>query len=120
MTVDAIRVQPILNSGPHPDFAVRARNQRGDVVEFVATQYGHVRTRIQRPMLRGLMKSSWNYNEYLVRIEQLEGRVDGELVSEGRMGQGFGTLEYAWVLGLRARSTHDATSRWAEIAVADG
>lgn len=97
---DAASVTPILNSGPHPDFAVRVHNDAGDHVEFLARPYGHARNYIDRPVLGGLAETHWSYNEYLFRMEDLEGRVDGEPVDAGTMGQGFGTLEYAWGLGL--------------------
>lgn len=95
---DTVRVAPVVDSGPHPEFTVRARNQQGDSVEFVAAPYGHVRNRFDRPVLRGCVETHWSYNEYLFRMEDLEGRIGDAVVSDETMGQGFGTLEYAWGL----------------------
>lgn len=97
---DTVRVTPIVDSGPHPDFAVRARNEEGDFVEFVATTYGHARNHIDRPILRGQMETHWSYNEYMFRMNELEGRIGDGVVNEETMGQGYGTLEYSWGLGL--------------------
>jgi hypothetical protein len=97
---DTASVTPIFDSGSHPDFAVHARNQQGDFVEFKATSSGHARNYIDRPVLRGRMETHWNYNEYLFRMEELEGRIGDTVVSKETMGQGFGTLEYAWGVGL--------------------
>lgn len=97
---DTARVTPVLNAGPHPDFAVHARNQEDDYVKFLATSYGHARNYIDRAVLRGLIETHWTYNEYLFRMEELEGHIGDTIVSEETMGQGFGTLEYAWGLGL--------------------
>jgi hypothetical protein len=97
---DSIRVSPVLGSGEHPDFEVRARNQAGDHVEFVASSYGHARNYIERPILGGRTRTHWTYNEYLIRMNELQGRVDGRPVNATTMGQGFGTLEYTWGMGL--------------------
>lgn len=97
---DTATVTPILDSGAHPDFAVRARNEQGDDVTFVADTYGHARNYIDRPILGGRLDSHWSYNEYLFRMAQLEGQISGRRVSAETMGQGFGTLEYSWGLGL--------------------
>jgi hypothetical protein len=97
---DRASITPVLNSGAHPDFEVEVRNDRGDYVSFLASSYGHARNYIDRPILGGRTDSHWSYNEYMFRMANLEGRVDGTLVGDERMGQGFGTLEYTWGLGL--------------------
>lgn len=97
---DTARVTPILDDGPHPNFAVSARNRQGDFVSFKATSYGHARNYVDRPVLRGLMETHWSYNEYVFRMEELQGRIGDEVVNKETMGQGFGTLEYTWGLGL--------------------
>lgn len=97
---DRATVEPVLNSGTHPDFEVEVRNDDGDRVRFLASSYGHARNYLDRPTLCGRAESHWSYNEYLFRMAGLEGTVDGRVVSADRMGQGFGTLEYTWGLGL--------------------
>jgi hypothetical protein len=93
-------VTPILGRGPHPRFQVKVSNKQGDYLEFLASPYGHTRFYIDRPVLRGLLETHWDYNEYMFRMEHLAGRVGGEPISRETMGQGFGTLEYTWGLGL--------------------
>lgn len=97
---DTARVEPVLDSGSHPRFAVHVRNKQDDFVKFVATPYNHVRNYIDHPFLHGLAKSHYTHNEYLFRTEKLEGRVGGRKVTEKMMGRGFGNLEYTWGLGL--------------------
>jgi hypothetical protein len=97
---DSVTVTPILDAGDHPDFRVRASNGTGDQVEFLASSYGHARNYIERPILGDLTRTHWTYNEYLIRMNQLQGRVDGRPINKGTMGQGFGTLEYSWGMGL--------------------
>jgi hypothetical protein len=97
---DTARVTPLVDSGPQPDFAVYARNRQGDIVKFIASSYGRARNYIDRPVLRGQRETHWNYNEYLFRMEELEGRIGDTVVSKETMGQGFGTLEYTWGVGL--------------------
>ncbi|WP_136716360.1 hypothetical protein [Halorientalis salina] len=97
---DTASVTPILHSDTHPEFEVRARNDQGDFVEFVASPYGHARNHIDRPVLGDRLESHWSYNEYLIRMRDLEGRIGDTAVSSETMGQAFGTLEYSWGMGL--------------------
>jgi hypothetical protein len=97
---DTARVTPLVDAGPQPHFAVHARNQQGDSVKFVASSYGHARNYIDRPVLGEQIETHWSYNEYLFRMEELQGRIGDTVVSKETMGQGFGTLEYTWGVGL--------------------
>ena len=97
---DTARVTPIISDGLHPHFAVHARNRHGDFVRFIATTYGHARNYIDRPLLRGWLETHWSYNEYMFRMEDLHGRIGDRVISKETVGQGFGTLEYTWGLGL--------------------
>ncbi|MCP4362451.1 MAG: hypothetical protein GY796_30970 [Chloroflexi bacterium] len=94
------RVTPILGRGPHPQFKVETRNKQGDYINFLAAPYGHTRFFIDRPILRGRKESHWNYNEYMFRMQSLDGRIQGQPITQETMGQGFGSLEYTWGLGL--------------------
>lgn len=91
---------PILGRGPHPHFAIRAASQQGDHVAFTAVPYGLSRFYIDRPILGGLLESHWNYNEYMFRVEGLEGAIGGQPVNRETRGQAFGSLEYTYGLGL--------------------
>jgi hypothetical protein len=93
-------VTPILGRGPHPQFEVRTRNKGGDFVNFTAVPYGHTGFYIERPIWNGRHQSRWDYNEYMFRMENLNGRIQGHPISKETMGQGFGSLEYTWGLGL--------------------
>lgn len=98
---DRASVDPILyGDDGHPDFEVTVRNDDGDHVSFVASTYGHVRNHLERPVLGGLFDSHWSYNEYLFRMRDLTGQVGDRTVSTDALGDAFGTLEYAWGLGL--------------------
>jgi len=94
------RITPILDGGPHPQFAIHARSRNGDYVKCVAKPYGHTRFFIDRPVLRGLLHTHWNYNEYMVRILDLDGRIGDRRLSQQTMGHGYASLEYTWGLGL--------------------
>lgn len=97
---DTASMRPVFDDGPHPHFEVEARDGEGNFVEFTATSYGHARNYIDRSILGGLTESHWSYNEYLFRMEDLRGEIEGQSVDSETMGQGFGTLEYACGLGL--------------------
>lgn len=93
-------IVPQLNGGPHPNFAVRTEAKNGDFVQFQAVPYGHTRFFIDRPVLGNMLETHWSYNEYMFRMAGLSGRVDGREISEATLGPGYGSLEYAWGLGL--------------------
>jgi hypothetical protein len=95
------RVTPILGQkGEHPRFDVQVGNKQGDYVSFQAVPYGHANLDIDRPTLGGWLRMHWNYNEFMFRMEGLNGRVNGRPITFATMGQGFGSLEYTWGLGL--------------------
>lgn len=91
---------PLLGLGPHPHFAIQARNDQGDHMAFVAVPYGLSRFYIDRPILGRSLESHWNYNEYMFRMEALDGRIAGRRITGETHGQAFGSLEYTYGLGL--------------------
>ena len=97
---DSATIEPVFDGGPHPHFEVEVSDGDGSHVEFTATSYGHARNYIDRSLLGGLLDSHWSYNEYLFRMDDLQGTVEGKPITEETVGQGFGTLEYACGLGL--------------------
>lgn len=92
--------RPVLGRGPHPQFEIDARNRAGDRIRFTAAPYGLSRFYIDRPILGGRLESHWNYNEYMFRVENLDGVLNGRALSRETLGQGFGSLEYTYGLGL--------------------
>lgn len=93
------KITPVLGD-PHPTFEVAVSNKAGDFVNFLAATYGHTRFWIDRPIWGGRKETHWSYNEYMFRMENLAGRVQGREISKETMGQAFGSLEYTWGLGL--------------------
>ncbi len=85
---------------PYPQFEVQVSNPQGDYINFRAATYGHANMSLDRPLLGGWLRSHWNYNEYMFKMEGLNGRVSGRTISQETMGQGYGNLEYTWGLGL--------------------
>lgn len=100
LSFERVDVRPLLHQGPHPKFAITARNRQGDYLQFLADTYGHSRYTIDRPVLGGLLQSHWDYNEYMFRMVDLDGRIGDRAITAGTVGQGYGNLEYAWGLGL--------------------
>ena len=96
---DSATIEPVFDGGPHPHFEVEVSDD-GNHVAFTATSYGHARNYIDRPLLGGLTESHWSYNEYLFRMDDLRGEVEGKRIRKETVGQGYGTLEYACGLGL--------------------
>jgi hypothetical protein len=109
---DDVTIEPLLEDdafdptasdrapGEHPDFTVEATTDDGDFLSFTASTYGHARNHIDRPLLGGRVQSHWSYNEFLVELDDLDGRVDDRHLSTDTLGDGYGTLEYSTGLGL--------------------
>ncbi len=100
VTFNRVDVRPVLRPGLPPAFTVAAHNVQGDELSFTADSYGHSRYTIDRPILGGRFQSHWDYNEYMFRMANLDGRINGQAINQATMGQGFGNLEYTWGLGL--------------------
>ncbi len=95
-----VSVTPLLNGGPYPQFNVSVSNKQGDHISFLIAPYGHTNLYIDRPVLGNWVRTHWNYNEFMFKMEQLQGSVQGKPISKVTMGQGFGNIEYTWGLGL--------------------
>ncbi len=93
-------VTPLFTEGPHPDFAVEVSNKQGDFLRFRADVRGHTHLYIDRPVLGGRKETHWTYNEFMFRMQELDGRIGDKIINKETMGQGFGNLEYSWGLGL--------------------
>ena len=99
---DQASVTPILSNGngSHPKFDLSVRNKQGDHISFLINTYGHTNLYLDRSVLGNFVRTHWNYNEFMFRMEQLQGSVQGKPISYETMGQGFGNIEYTWGLGL--------------------
>jgi hypothetical protein len=86
--------------GALPCFLIHCQAAGGDYLQCEARPYAHHQVLIERPMLRGLWQSCYNYNEYLFSTDGLTGRLNRQRLDEDRYGRGFGNLEYTWGLGL--------------------
>lgn len=97
---DRVSATPRLGRGPYPQFDVRAANAAGDHIAFTAATYGLSRFYIDRPVLGGLAETHWNYNEFMFRMDDLDGRIAARPISHATMGQAYGSFEYTYGLGL--------------------
>lgn len=94
-----IGVRPGAN-GHLPRFSITCDGANGDYLLLEALPYAHHQVLLERPFLRGLWQSRYNYNEYVFRTTSLTGRLDGRPLDVRRYGQGYGNMEYSWGLGL--------------------
>jgi hypothetical protein len=99
---DQARITPIVSNGngSHPKFDVSVSNKQGDHLSFFINTYGHTNLYLDRSILGNFVRTHWNYNEFMFKMEQLQGSVQGKPISLETMGQGFGNIEYTWGLGL--------------------
>lgn len=59
------------------------------------SSYGHAGDYIERLVLWDKLETHRSYNEYLFRMEGLDGKIGGERIQKETVGHGFGPLEYA-------------------------
>lgn len=97
---EKVRVTPVQNGGRYPNFVVECASANGDFLRYTAVPYAHTQFLMDRPVLRRLWQTRFNYNEYLFRIHDLDGRVSGKPLNQRNLGNGFGNCEYTWGLGL--------------------
>ena len=96
---DRVRMTPSANGG-QPRFLIECSADDGDFIRFTTDPYSHVRLLMDRPHLKGLWHSRFNYNEYLFAVDEVEGRVGGRALDSGTLGPGFGNNEYTWGFGF--------------------
>ena len=97
---DHVSATPRLGRGPYPQFDVEATGASGDRIRFTAATYGLSRFYIDRPALGGLVETHWNYNEFMFRLDNLDGQLAGRPLSREATGQAYGSFEYTYGLGL--------------------
>jgi hypothetical protein len=100
---EKISVTPLLNGRrktEFPHFHVHCRSKNGDFIQYLAIPHAHTEFIMDRPVLAGLWQSRFNYNEYLFRIHNLSGQINGRPLERAKLGAGFGNCEYTWGVGL--------------------
>ena len=93
-------VKPIIGRGEYPWFEVKSENPDGDYVRILFSGYGHAQFLLDRRMIYSLFESRFNYNEYMIKIEKIEGKIRGKPLPLSRLGQGWGNMEYTWGISL--------------------
>ena len=98
---DKIKVIPDVskkNSMPH--FSVHCESKQGDYLRYRFEPHNHANILMDREILGKLRLSRYNYNEFLFKTLDLEGKVAGRTVNYQSSGNGWGNIEYAWGFGL--------------------
>lgn len=96
---DQTIITPLVQEkGKYPHFQVMCRAKNGDFFQFHITPHTHAQFKLHKPILGGLFNSVFNYNEYLYRIQDMNGRIGGKPIQD--MGTGFGNIEYTWGFGV--------------------
>ena len=94
------QVKPIIGKGEHPWFEVRSKNDKGDYIQILFSSYGHAQFLLDRRMILALLESRFNYNEFMIKVERIEGRINGSPLPKAQIGQGWGNMEYTWGISL--------------------
>jgi len=85
-----------------PIVKVRARKNNGDFLQVKVRAHGHAQFHLDRAVLKHFWMSRWNYNEYMVHVDVISGRIGGERIrtEQKDIGQGWGNMEYAFGMSL--------------------
>ncbi len=94
------RIQAFVDRGKYPIFTVKAWNNEGDNISFIANAYGHAQFLLDRRILKRMWISRLNYNEFMYKVEKLSGKIGGRVISKQTVGQGWGNHEYTWGFSL--------------------
>lgn len=97
---DKSQVKPIIGRGPFPQFEVHYSAKNGDFMRYRIEPYSHAQVLLDRPVLSRFWLSRYNYNEYIFRLRDLSGRVNGQALDSQKLGNGFGNIEYTWSFGF--------------------
>ena len=85
-----------------PEVRFKMSNDNGDHLNIRVKAHGHAQFHLDRRVLWHFWMSRWNYNEYMVHIDHIEGKINGKEISTGMkgLGEGWGNMEYAFGMSL--------------------
>ncbi|MDH5401607.1 MAG: hypothetical protein OEY49_03870 [Candidatus Heimdallarchaeota archaeon] len=83
-----------------PQFTVYAENDKGDYIKFIINAHGHAQFLLNRRVIKRLWETKFNYNEFMVKVEKLQGKLGDLQLPYKNMGEGWGNLEYTWGLSI--------------------
>ncbi|MHA2503378.1 MAG: hypothetical protein ACXAE3_10960, partial [Candidatus Kariarchaeaceae archaeon] len=85
-----------------PIVKLRVRNKEGDHLNVTIRAHGHAQFHLDRAVLKQTWMSRWNYNEFMVHVDHIEGSVKGKSIKTNMkvMGEGWGNMEYTWGMSL--------------------
>ncbi len=96
---DKTRIIPVTNGRKYPNFRVACHSANGDFLEYTAVSHAHTQFLLDEKIFANLLRSRFNYNEYLFKVDGLNGRINGKPITSHTFGPGWGNLEYTWGLG---------------------
>jgi len=85
-----------------PVVKLRVANDTGDYLNIVVRAHGHAQFHLDRAVLKQFWMSRWNYNEFMVHIDHISGKINGKSISTNQedIGEGWGNMEYTWGMSL--------------------
>ena len=100
-TFDKIIIRPIIEQTlEHPGFHTKVSSKNGDFIEMKLRSHGHTRFLLERPYFRNVVLSHFNYNEFMTKVMDIKGKINGQDLDLGKLGQGWGNQEYTWGISL--------------------
>ncbi len=94
------RLQAFPRKGTFPWFTVEAWNRKGNFIKFIANAHGHAQFLLDRRVVKRLWISRFNYNEFMFKVEKLQGKIGQKTLNKQTLGQGWGNHEYTWGFSL--------------------
>ncbi|MCH8905794.1 MAG: hypothetical protein IH840_01795 [Candidatus Heimdallarchaeota archaeon] len=97
---DRARVYPEKNGNDHPNFIVKAESLNGDKILLRYRSHNHAQFLLDRRIFQRLWQTKFNYNEYMIEVVKMTGKIDGKPLNMKVIGKGWGNMEYCWGMSL--------------------
>jgi hypothetical protein len=97
---DSSRTIPIIHKLGNPDFYIEATMDDGDFLRFKLKSHGHAQFTLDRRIIKHLWQSKYFYDEYMVKVVGVKGKIGGKKFDTNEHGQGWGNIEYTHGMSL--------------------
>lgn len=93
-------VRELPNKGDDVYFETVSRNKEtGDYVHIISKSLGETGWDLEK-YLFGAIHSLWDYNEHIVQVVEIKGRINGKKLDPGIADKIYGNTEYVWGMSV--------------------
>lgn len=98
---DKIKIHTEVQGQALPKFVIECKNTNtGDYIKSVASAHGRAQFILDRKIFLNFLHSRFNYNEFMIKLDTIEGQLHSAPFDIEKYGQGWGNMEYTWGISL--------------------